>query len=137
MSLVKRLRDAAARKWPDINAQRYSWFNEAADEIERLQKRVERAEHHNELLRQVDELEAVVERLTAERDTWEKRAAASIWALTQMTAERDALREFADVMRDILAVGIVAGPCPTPRQWAEIQCMADKLVTAIDAARKA
>lgn len=34
--LVQRLRDAAARKWPDPHVAAHSMFSEAADEIERL-----------------------------------------------------------------------------------------------------
>jgi hypothetical protein len=54
----------------------------------------------------------------------------------QLERENAALCSLTHDMRQVLAVGIVAAPCPTSRQWADIQTMADKLVVAIDAAKE-
>ncbi len=39
--IVKRLRDAARRKWPGEPDQRHSFFGQAADEIEALRDRID------------------------------------------------------------------------------------------------
>lgn len=55
---------------------------------------------------------------------------------TDLRAENEKLRELSNDFRELLAVGIVASPCPTQRQWADVQRMAKNAVAAIDAAMK-
>jgi hypothetical protein len=78
-----------------------------------------------------DSLESTVERLrdvagSAEADRHRRAASAAIAELARVQHQRDLLLA-------TVRSGIVLAPCPTPKQWAEIQAMSVTLLEAVAA----